>query len=133
MAKIEIFKNEQITVFYYQEEKIIHHECHKPFSGQPFRDAIQVATEILKKNKATKWLSDDRFNPKLTIEDQKWAAEVWQTEIIKVGWKYWGLVLPKEAIGQMRMTIMADEYKKLGVTVKTFDDPQKALEWLKSC
>jgi hypothetical protein len=31
------------------------------------------------------------------------------------------------------MTIMADEYQKLGVTVKTFDDSQKALEWLKSC
>jgi hypothetical protein len=131
MSQIELFKNEQITVLYHPDEKIIHHECHKPYSGKPFQDAIMAGTEALKKNRATKWLSDDRLNPILTPDDQKWAKDVWQPIILKAGWKFWAIVLPKEVIGQMRMNLMAIEYEKLGVTVKTFHDPIEAITWLK--
>ncbi len=132
MSKIEIFKNDQMTVYFNQEDKIIHHVCHKQLLGQPFRDALLAATVAFIKYKAVKWLSDDRMNRMLTPDDQKWSSEVWQPKILQAGWKYWGLVMPKEALGQMRMSIMAQTYLKLGVTVKTFNDPSKAFIWLKT-
>jgi hypothetical protein len=132
MSKTEIFKNDQISVFYYPDDKIIHHQCHKQCAGQPFREAILAATATLEAHKATKWLSDDRLNPSLTPDDQKWAAEVWQPRILKAGWKSWALVLPQQALGQMRMNVMVMQYAKLGVTAKTFSDPAQALAWLKS-
>lgn len=132
MTKIEIFKNDQMTVYYYHENKIIYHVCHKQLLGQPFRDALLAAAEAFIKYKAVKWLSDDRKNPMLTTDDQKWSSEVWQPKIFQAGWKYWGLVMPTEALGQMRMNLLAQTYTKLGVTVKTFDDPSKAFTWLKT-
>ena len=100
--------------------------------GQLFHDAIIAATEALKKYKATKWLSDDRLNPMLKPTDQKWAVDVWQPEILKNGWNYWGLILPEETAGKLRMGLMAEQYSKMGVTVKIFSDPDEGLNWLKS-
>jgi hypothetical protein len=36
---------------------------------------------------------------------------VWQPKILKAGWKYWAIVLPEQALGQMRMSVMAMEYQ----------------------
>ncbi len=131
MSIIEILKNDQITVYFHEEDKIIHHVCHKQISGQPYRDAFFAGTDTLIKYKAIKWLSDDRMNPMVCPDDQKWLAEVWTPKILQAGWKYWGLVMPQEALGQMRMTLACQIYSKLGVTLNTFEDPIKALVWLK--
>ena len=132
MAKIEIFKNEQMSVFYLQDDKIIYHIMHGQVEGKPFRDAILAATDALMKNKACKWLSDDRLNPALKQADQSWILEVWQPKVLKAGWKYWAIIMPEEAIGKMRMSVMASQYAKLGVTVNAFSSPDEGLKWLKS-
>lgn len=132
MAQIEIFSNEQMTVRYLQEEKIIYHTMHGQVSGQPFRDAILAATKVLKDNKATKWLSDDRLNPSLKKEDQEWTSKVWQPQVLEAGWKYWAIIMPEEAIGKMRMSIMASQYLQLGVTVKAFSRLDEGFSWIKS-
>ncbi len=132
MAKIEIFKNEQISVYYLLEEKIIYHVMHGQVEGQPFRDALLAATDVLMKNKASKWLSDDRLNPALKQADQKWILEVWQPKVLKAGWKYWAIILPEDAVGKLRMSVMATQYAKLGVKVNAFSSPEEGLTWLKS-
>ena len=62
MDKEIVVDNEFITVWYYPETKIIHHQFHKFVHGQTFRDALTAGAESLKKNRAQKWLSDDRKN-----------------------------------------------------------------------
>jgi hypothetical protein len=132
MAKIEIFKNEQMSVYYMQEEKIIYHVMHGQVEGQPFRDAILAATDALMKNKACKWLSDDRLNPALKQADQKWSLEVWQPKVLKAGWKFWAIILPEDAVGKLRMSIMGTEYAKLGVKVNAFSSLAEGIKWLNS-
>ena len=105
---------------------------HKQVHGDPFRQAILVATDTLIKNHATKWLSDDRLNPMLNPTDRQWSIDVWQPKILQAGWKFWALVLPEQTAGKLRMGMMAEEYKKLGVTVQIFSDPDQGLAWLKS-
>jgi len=130
MAGVEVFKNDQMTVFYHQTEKIIHHVMNGQVYGQPFHDAILAATNTMIVNHAIKWLSDDRLNPMLKPTDQKWVNEEWQPKILAAGWKYWALILPAEAAGKLRMGVMAEQYKKLGVTVNIFSDPDEGFKWL---
>jgi hypothetical protein len=89
-------------------------------------------TEVLRQNKAEKWLSDDRNNNALTTEDQNWANNVWFPETARAGWKYWALVQPEKVTGQMNMKKQANVVTSGGVTVGTFNDPEAAMDWLVS-
>jgi hypothetical protein len=68
----------------------------------------------------------------LNPDDQQWALDIWQSKIIKAGWKFWAIVEPEKLINKMRMEKMADIFSKLGVTVKQFSDPDEAQKWLAS-
>ena len=39
MSEILVLDNENVTMKYYPDSKILHHEMHKFFFGQEFRDA----------------------------------------------------------------------------------------------
>jgi hypothetical protein len=132
MPPVTILDTPQITVWYYPESKIIHHQMHQYTHGKDFRDALTAGVEAMRKHGAKKWLSDDRKNPVFSAEDQQWAQEVWAPQVIKAGWKYWAIVLPERALAKFRMEERAERYSKVGVTVKTFTDPDEALRWLKS-
>ena len=132
MPPITILDTPQITVWYYPESKIVHHQMHQYTHGKDFRDALTAGVEAMKKHGAKKWLSDDRKNPVLTPEDQQWGQEVWAPQVIKAGWKYWAIVLPERVLAKFRMEERAERYSKMGVTVKTFTDPDEAMRWLKS-
>lgn len=132
MAVITIFKNEQITISYYPDKKIIHHVMHKYTYGQTFREALLAGAEAMKTYQAHKWLSDDRNNPVLSPEDQKWGIEVWEPQVIAAGWKYWAIVQPEHAIAKWRMLKLAEMYSKKGITVQLFTDPDEAMKWLES-
>ena len=57
------------TLWYYPDRKIVHHRIHKFIFGKDFRDLLMAGTEVLRKNQAAKWLSDDRSNSVLAKED----------------------------------------------------------------
>ncbi|MFC1884522.1 hypothetical protein ACFL2O_07115 [Thermodesulfobacteriota bacterium] len=131
MSKTVIFDDEFITVWYYPEDKIIHHQFHKYTQGQTLRDAFSAGAEILEKNRAQKWLSDDRLSSVINEEDMKWTSTVWRPLVTKAGWKYWALVLPEKAVGKLNMNRIIKDYANTGVTVKTFSEPDEGLKWLK--
>jgi hypothetical protein len=132
MDKEVVLDNENITVWYYPQKKIIHHEFHKFTQGRTFQEALSKGAATLEKNKAKKWLSDDRKNSVLTLDDTKWTASFWRPRVIKAGWKYWAIVLPEKAVGQMVMQRIIKEYADTGVTVKIFSDSVKAMTWLEA-
>ncbi|NWF92441.1 MAG: hypothetical protein HXY46_05960 [Syntrophaceae bacterium] len=132
MDKEVVLENEYITVWYYPQKKIVHHEFHKFTSGKTFQDALSAGAAILEKNRAQKWLSDDRKNTVIGKDDMQWTKTVWRPRVIKAGWKYWALVLPEKVIGQMVMKRIIKEYADTGVTVEIFSDPDKAMKWLEA-
>jgi hypothetical protein len=126
-----ILQNEYATLAYYVNYRIVHHTLHKPISGAPFREVLMRGVELLERNGACKWLSDDRKNGALHPDDGKWSMEVWCPRIVAAGWKYWAIVMPDAVLGRANMRRFIREYADRGVEVKIFESPEEALEWLK--
>jgi hypothetical protein len=132
MDKEIILENENITIWYYNSTKIVHHQFHKLTQGEPFRNALTVVAAIFETKGAAKFLSDDRKNIVISKDDTKWLKTVWRLQAIKAGWKYWAIVLPDASMGRMVMETIINEYFDLGVTLQLFVNPDEALKWLET-
>ena len=131
MPATTVIDNDFFTMWYYPEDKIVHHKVHKFIWGQALQDMLSKGAEIFEKNSAKKWLSDDRTNGAISPEDQEWAQKAWFPRVKNAGWKYWALVMPEKVIGQLNMKHFVQTYADQGVTVQVFADPDLALKWLK--
>lgn len=127
-----IVQNEHMTIKYLPERGVIHHTVHKPVSGAPFRDSLNIATEFLKENGVTKWLSDDRLNGPLPQEDIEWGFNDWNRRAISYGWKYWALVVPKEVEAAGSLVPVISNLFDLGLKMQVFTNTESAFEWLDS-
>ncbi len=132
MSAVTVLENEYATLWYHPEAKVVHHQFHKYMFGEAFRSVLTTGVEVMKKNGAHKWLSDDRNNSALSPEDTDWGLTVWTPQVMAAGWKYWAVVLPEKAVGQMNMKRFIEDYSTRGVKVQVFSDPDKALKWLES-
>ncbi len=134
MPRKTIIDNEFITIWYYPDEKIVHHQFHKKtIYGKTFRDALNTGANLLKENKACKWLSDDRKNVIFAQEDLAWGIEEWQPKVLSYGWKYWAIVKPIDEVGRMSIEQISYDYKIMGLTVEYFNDVDEAFNWLCNC
>ena len=132
MPATKLIDNEFLTMWYYPEDKIIHHQFHQFLYGQAFQDALSKGAAMFEKEGGKKWLSDDRKNGAVPPEDQAWAQTNWFPRVKNAGLKYWALVMPEKAIGQMNMQRFVKQYSDQGITVQVFGEPDLALKWLKS-
>jgi hypothetical protein len=83
-----IVNNPFVTVWYHPESKIVHTKVHKFIAGREFREFLMAGKDALVRNRAKKWLSDDRGNPVLKQEDVDWGHQNWFPECVRNGWKY---------------------------------------------
>ncbi len=130
MSEITVLDNDSITMKYYPDKKILHHTFHRYTYGEEFRDALNQGVDVFERYFASKWLSDDRKNSALPKEDQEWATNNWFRRVVKAGWKYWAIVLPKTVVGQMNMRLLSELCCSQGIETKLFDDPADAMNWL---
>jgi len=120
------------TVWCIPEKKLIHHQIHKFVFGEEFRRFLLAGTEAMKKNKATKWLSDDRANTVMSPEDMEWGQKTWFPQTVAAGWKFWAIVQPEKVLAQMGMEQLVKDYSAAGITAKFFTDPDEAVKWLEA-
>lgn len=132
MSKKALLDTERASLWYHPQGKVIHHQFHSFISGQAFKDVMSKGVDAMKQYGATKWLSDDRGNSAISKDDTAWAQDVWTPAALAAGWKYWAIVMPEKAIGQMQMKRFAKDYAEQGVTVQAFSSPEEALKWLES-
>ncbi len=132
MHKETIVDNEWGTIWYYPDQKIIAHQVKKFLYGQAYRDFLLTGTELMLQKKAEKWLSDDRNSPVLRREDMEWGVVNWFPQTKAAGWKYWAMVKPVQAIGEMSMQRVVDDATRSGVVTKLFSDFDEAFKWLES-
>ena len=132
MPRRTILDEAHASLYFHEEEMIVHHHFKKYVHGSEFRDVLSTGRDLLIEKGAKKWLSDDRHNGVLFPEDEHWANTEWAPKVVAAGWKYWAVVLPSKVIGQMNMERFIDEYKERGITAHPFADPDEALEWLKA-
>ncbi len=130
MQHIPLVDNENITVVYLPEKKIIYHTIHKPTGGTLLRDAVNAGTKALKQYGACKWLSDDRKNGPIPTEDINWGFEDWNRRTIEAGWKYWALVVPADMIAAGSLTNMMIDLSSHNLRMMVFKDLEEAFGWL---
>lgn len=130
MRKETIVENEFFSLWYYPDQKIVHHKFHKFIFGEAFKACLNRGTEVLKENGAEKWLSDDRNNSALPKEDSRWGVEEWLPRTMAVGWRFWAVVMPDKATGRMNMRSLIEKTAAEGITVEVFDDVDEAQQWL---
>jgi hypothetical protein len=130
MDKEIVVDNEFGTMWFYPGKKIIAHQIKKFIYGESLYNFLLAGTEMMRKNKAHKWLSDDRYSPVLRKEDMEWGVTNWFPQTVQAGWKYWAIVQPIKTVGQMNMEELVKNYSKAGVIAKFFTDPDEALKWL---
>ncbi len=132
MSAINVLDSEYASLWYHPEAGVVHHKFHKFIYGDAFRTVLSTGVEVMKKNGAHKWLSDDRNNSAVSKEDSEWGETIWTPQVLAAGWKYWAVVLPEKVVGQMSMKRFIDDYSSRGVKVQVFSDPDLALKWLES-
>jgi len=132
MLKETVIDNEYVALWYYSDKKIVHHRIKKFIFGETFHEFLLAGTELLRKNKAKKWLSDDLDCPVLRKEDTEWGDANWFPQTAKAGWKYWAIVRPKKILGQMSIEKLVEKYSESGIIAKFFTDPDEAMKWLES-
>src|SRR5664279_1202058 len=99
MATVTILENEFVSMWYYPDKRILHHQFHKHIWGDMFRETLDKGLEVFARDGGNKWLSDDRENCALSAADTEWAINNWFPRVLKAGWKFWAIVLPKHVIG----------------------------------
>jgi len=133
MPAIKIMDDENVTMWYYPESKILHHQMHRFFFGKTFREIMNKGVEVFQKYGAQKWLSDDKKVAAWTKEDLEWGDNDWFPRVAASGWKYWAIIMPEKAVGQMTMKKLADTYSARGVQTRIFSSSEEAKAWLESC
>src|SRR5262245_31151475 len=111
----KIHENEAITVWLDVEHGTVRHQMHKWTRGEDFRAALTAGAEAMEKHHVTKWLSDDRANQVVPVEDETWAKTVWFPRVKAAGWKSWAIVKPEKMIATLNMQRFAEEYRKFGI------------------
>ena len=127
-----VIDDEYVTLVYYHEFGIVHHQFHRFVSGEHFRGALMQGCELLRQNHGTKWLSDDRGNSALTPSDSLWGDTVWSPAVIAAGWKHWAVILPEAHVGKINMKQWVERYRSRGINARLFIDPDAAMDWLKA-
>jgi hypothetical protein len=133
MAPITILNDKYVTMLYYPESKILHHQMHQFFFGQTFRDVMNKGIESLQKNGANKWLADDRAVGAWAKEDMEWGNADWFPRAAKAGWKYWAIIMPEKIVGKMTVQKLADSYSARGVQTRIFSSTEEGKKWLETC
>jgi hypothetical protein len=130
MSKITVLDNPSATLWFHEGTKIVHHQIHKFLYGEDLRALLSTGSDLIKKHRATKWLSDDRENTAVSSQDEEWASTVFLPTTIAAGWKYWAIVPPKKTIGQLGMDRLSKMLAEKGLEVRFFQNPEEALAWL---
>ena len=130
MSVVRIFDDSFVTLLYYPESKIVHHEFHQTVQGQVYRNVLNRGLEVFRQHDAHKWLSDDRNNAALTDADTYWAKTNWFPRVVEAGWQSWAVIMPDEVLAALNLKEFVESYRPFGLQVMVFNDPQSGMDWL---
>ncbi len=132
MEPITILDDEDMSLWYHPDTKIVHHKIKRFLRPGGLRKLLEAVADGLEKHGATKWLGDDRLNPVSPAEDVDWASNVWDSRAREAGLKYWAIVVPSTAVAAMQVQNLQELHGARGLTVKGFETVEDAQAWLES-
>lgn len=69
VTPVTVLQSPYFTLYYHPQTRVVHHEIRHFVTGKDFRDLLTAGSEVLRKNMARKWLSDDRGQWVLAKDD----------------------------------------------------------------
>ena len=130
MSKTPIFDNNSMAIFYYTDKKILVQETLKFATSEERREALGEGLKIIERDRVTKWLTNNKSGSAIPQEDIDWGINEWFPRAIKAGLKYWAVILPEKAVGKLSGKKMVEALIARGITVKTFQTEEDAVNWL---
>lgn len=128
-----LFEHPLITVWYHERRQIVHHRVNRPILTEELpviQKAFTSGSDVMRKYRANKWLSDDRLQLVMPTEIQDWCQNTWFPATRRLGWSVWAIVQPESAvarlfIGRLLVNVLAD-----GMRAQAFNDVSSAMVWL---
>ena len=130
MSETIILDNENITIRYLPDKKMIYHTVHRPFGGQDLRDALLTGFDALQEFGVCKWLSDERKAGPESDEDREWGEKNLTQRAQEAGWKYWALVVPTQVAAAGALVPVINLLFDFGLRMMVFTELDPAFEWL---
>jgi hypothetical protein len=132
MSKRLVLENEFAYLWFHPEAGIVHHQFRKFIWGEAYQYVLNEGLDLLVREGASKWLSENRQDTVHSRADTDWALQKWQPRAVKAGWKHWAIVPPENVIGQMNMERLAAASVPYGVQARVFTAATQALAWLEA-
>jgi len=135
MNKESLIDDDDVSLWLYPKERILHHTIKRPVDGKVFRNLLLRGLYEVDQGRANKWLADDREAGLLSADDAAWVREFFRERAMQTNWNYFAILLPKNPRARVNIQRMVsapevdDGYLKrdrFGV----FEDLQEALNWL---
>ncbi len=130
MKKETVLETRGATLWYYPEERIVHHQIHRHLYGEELRALFLKGLEQLRENGARKWVSDHRKNGAISRDDAEWISGTWEPAALDAGWRCWALLQPESIPGRMNIRRFLARGRAIGLVVEVFDSPEVALAWI---
>lgn len=127
-----VYESEFAKVEWLADKKIVVLAQFGHNRGDFLKDSLNKGLECLIKNKAVKWLSDNRKLGFHKPEDAEWVNNDWTPRAIKSGWKKWALIQPESAVSNLNMKQFVEFFKQNGIEVKVFSDYEQGMSWLET-
>lgn len=127
-----LFEHPLIDVWFHERRKVVHHRIKRPILTQELaviQEAFNCGTEALRKEGATKWLSDDRAQLVMPSEVQHWCQRVWFPVTRDVGWRHWAIIQPESAVARLFVARLLPAVSNDGITARTFTSTADAFAW----
>lgn len=130
MSKTSIFDSDSMAILYYPDKKILVQETLKFTTTEERRKALEAGLKMIEQDRVTKWLTNNKSGSAIPQEDIDWGINEWFPRAIKAGLQYWAVILPEKAVGKLSGKKMLDGAAQHGVSIKTFQTEEAALQWL---
>lgn len=130
MAIIEVLNNKYAKLVYHTDEKIVHHVFHKDLNTEHLQLVLNTGVELLREHRACKWIADTRAIGPFSDEDGRWINDEWLPRALKVGWKYWALVVPEAVKARMMLFEHMSFFDGKGIRINVFTDFDAGWTWL---
>ena len=102
-------------------------------SVQTIKLVLDAGLEIIRKERATRWLSDTREMAVMTAEAQRWCTEDWWPRALAAGFRWLAVLLPQSTMAKLAIDESvrpSDEHAES--ETRYFSDVEAAKAWLLS-
>lgn len=127
-----VYKSKKAQVEWLEQENVVAKTFFDFIYGDDMKGAFNAGLNALIQHQSCKWLSDNRSLQPYRKIDVTWINEDWFPRMLKAGWKYWALVEPENALGQLSMTRFVDFNRQKGITLQIVHSVDDGLTWLNS-